>query len=244
MIIEFCVPVYNEEKILEKNVLTLLEYCSNQNYGFVWKIIIVVNGSSDGTLPICQKLKNSYPGKIDFVDFKEPGRGQALKAYWLESSADIITYMDIDLAVSLDSLLFLVQPIINHEDDLVIGSRLMPDSKISRSFLRELSSQSYNFLSRVILGHNFSDMQCGFKAIRTSTFKKIAQNLEEPKWFFDTELIIFAKTLGYVVKEIPVDWSENRYDERKSKVNLLKDSLKFTINLIKLRLRLKKCIKK
>jgi glycosyltransferase involved in cell wall biosynthesis len=238
MLIEFCLPVYNEEKILEKNVLTLLNYCLAQPYDFDWRIVVVINGSSDNSLAISGRLKKEHTERINFINIPEPGRGQALKKYWLQSQADILTYMDIDLAVSLDSILSLVQPIIDNQADLMIGSRLMPDSKISRSFIRELSSQSYNFLSRVILGHNFSDMQCGFKAIKSDAFKKIAPLINDAKWFFDTELIIFTKKLGFRVKEIPVDWSENRYDTRKSKVHMFRDSFKFFCDLIRLRIRL------
>ncbi len=238
MTVEFCLPVYNEEKILRNNVLTLLNYCLAQQFNFDWKIIIVINGSSDNSLAISKKLKEERADRIDFIDIPEPGRGQALKKYWLQSQADILTYMDIDLAVSLDNILFLIQPLTDNQADLVIGSRLMPDSKISRSFIRELSSQSYNFLSRIILGHNFSDMQCGFKAIRSNIFKKIAPQINDAKWFFDTELIIFTKKFGYRVKEVPVDWSENRYDTRKSKVHMVRDSFKFLYNLIGLKIKI------
>jgi selenophosphate synthetase-related protein len=114
----------------------------------------------------------------------------------------------------------------------------LPDSKINRSFIRELSSQSYNFLSKIILGHNFSDLQCGFKAIKVDVFNKIAPYIKDNKWFFDTELIFFTNYFGYKIKEMPVDWQENRYDKRKTKVNLIKDSFKFIINLIKLKIKI------
>ena len=244
MKVEICLPIYNEEKILEKNVNTLINYCLEKNFGFDWKIVIVINGSKDGSLKISQSLKEKFPALIDYVNFEDPGRGQALKKYWGKSEADIVTYMDIDLAVSLNHLDDLIWQIIEDQTDLTIGSRLLPESKIKRSFIRELSSQTYNFLSRVILGHNFSDMQCGFKAIRKKSLEKIIEHLQEQKWFFDTELILFAKQNGLRIKELPVDWSENRYDERKSKVNLLKDSLKFFYNLIRLKGRLIKTKKR
>jgi len=238
MKIEFCIPIYNEEKILKNNVIKLLRFFQSQNYNFDWQIILVVNGSSDNSWAICQELKSEYAGLIECRNFPEPGRGQALKKYYLSSQADVLVYMDVDLAVSLNNISDLISPIIAGQADLVIGSRLMPDSKIERSFIRELSSQTYNFLSKVILGHNFSDLQCGFKAVRTEAFKKFADNIKDNKWFFDTELIAYAHHFGYRVKEIPVDWSENRWDQRKSKVNLLRDSLRFLVNLVKLKIRI------
>lgn len=239
MLIKFCLPIHNEEKILKHNVLKLLNYCEKQNFSFNWKIVLIINGSDDDSLQIVHKLSEQY-SKIKIENIQQAGRGQALKKYWSTSKADIMAYMDIDLAASLDNIPRLIDPIILNKADLVIGSRLLPESKISRSFIRELSSQGYNFLSRVILKHHFSDLQCGFKAIRTNNFKKIAPFIKDNKWFFDTELIIFAKYFNYTIKEIPIDWSENRYNKRKSKVNLVKDSVKFIINLIKLKQRILK----
>ncbi|MBI4652910.1 glycosyltransferase [Candidatus Kuenenbacteria bacterium] len=243
MLIEFCVPVHNEEKILKNNILKLLNYCHNQNFNFDWKIVLINNGSQDNSEKICQELFNQYSQKIKIENIKQSGKGRALKFYWQKSKADIVIYMDIDLAVSLDNIPNLIEPIVQENYDLIIGSRLLSDSKIKRSFIRELSSQTYNFLSKIILGHYFSDLQCGFKAIKVDVFKKIAPYIQNNKWFFDTELIVFANYFKYKIKEIPIEWQENRYDERKSKVNLVKDSLKFLINLIKLKIRLNRLYK-
>jgi glycosyltransferase involved in cell wall biosynthesis len=235
--IHFCLPVYNEEKILEANVLKLLKFLQKQDQSYDWQIVILVNGSSDSSASISNNLSRNHP-QIKFIEVKTGGRGNVLHYYWDKSTGDINIYMDIDLAVSLDNIPHLINPLLNDEADLVIGSRLLPNSKIERSFLRELSSQTYNFLSKIILRHNFSDMQCGFKAVKTEKFKKIASHIKDKKWFFDTELIAFGKHFGWKITEIPVDWSENRYDERKSKVNIIRDSLKFLINLTKLKIRL------
>ncbi len=239
MLIEFCLPVYNEELILKSNVLMLLSYCRKQNFNFDWQIVIIVNGSSDATLNISKDLSKQYYKFIKYVNIKKAGRGQALKKYWLSSKADIVSYMDIDLAVSLNDIPNLILPIIKNKADLVIGSRLLPNSNIKRSFLRELSSQGYNFLSRLILKYKFSDLQCGFKAIKLNKFKTIAPYIKNEQWFFDTELVVWAKRFNFKIKEIPVNWEENRYDKRKSKVNVIRDSIKFLINLIKLKKQVK-----
>lgn len=237
MRVDFCIPVYNEEKILKNNILKLFSYCQKQNFPFVWQIAIVVNGSDDKSFQIASHLAKQYK-QIKAINIKPAGRGQALKKYWLESPADIVVYMDVDLAVSLDNINDLIFPLLQNKADLVIGSRLLPEAKINRSFVRELSSQGYNFLSRLILNHHFSDLQCGFKAIRKDFFKKIAPYIKNNHWFFDTELIVFTNLFGGQIKEIPVDWSENRYEQRKSKVNLIKDSFKFLFNLIKLKIKI------
>ncbi len=236
--IHFVVPVHNEEKILTKSIEKLLQYGERQNYPFDWQIHIVVNGSSDLTLDRARVLQARFPHRILLTDFPEPGRGLALKRAWLASSADIVMYMDVDLAVSLEHLAELLQPIFADESDVVIGSRNLSTSIIRRSLLREVVSQTYNHLSRLVLNHKFSDLQCGFKAISLGAFKEISPHLNGMHWFFDTELVLWATKRGLRVREIPVDWSENRYEKRKSKVRLVRDSCGFLLNLIRLRSRL------
>ena len=238
MLIEFCLPVHNEEKIIEPNILRLYNYCNNQNYNFDWQIIIINNGSSDETGNISRGIIQKY-NKIKLFNISQPGKGGALKAYWSATKADTIIYMDIDLAVSLENINLLIKPIQNNEADLVIGSRLLPNSKVKRSFLREWSSRTYNWLSRFILNHNFSDMQCGFKAIKTKPLKKYSNHILDDKWFFDTELIFYFHHFSARIKEIPVDWQEERYDMRKSKLNIFSNGIRFVFNLIRLRQRIK-----
>jgi len=239
MLIEFCLPIYNEEKILKKNLLFLLDYLKKQDFSFDWKIVLIINGSSDNSLQIAQEVSRAYSSKISFYNIIEKGKGIAFKKYFFQSRADIICYMDIDLAVSLDCLPGLLNPLISKQKDLVFGSRLLPDSQINRSFLRGLSSQIYNFLSRLILNHKFSDLQCGFKAFKVEKFKEINSFLRNNKWFFDTEFIIWSKQKGFKIEEIPVNRHEKRYDQRKSKVSLVKDSLIFLRNLLILRKKIK-----
>ncbi len=240
MAIDFCLPIYNEEKILKENALKLLDYCQKQNFNFAWQIVIINNGSTDNSLSIAYELVKKNPKKIKVENIEQAGKGRAIKTYGLKSKADIVAYIDIDLAVSLNNIPDLINPIILDKIDLVIGSRLLPGSKTDRAFFRELSSRMYIFLAKIILNHNFTDLQCGFKAIKSSALKKIIPYIKDDKWFFDTELIAYAKLFGCTTKEIPVDWSENRYQKRNSKLNLLKDSLKFMINLIKLKIKILK----
>jgi glycosyltransferase involved in cell wall biosynthesis len=242
MVIDFCVPIHNEEQILENNTLKLLNYLKSQNFNFAWCIILIINGSTDDSIIIGEKLAKNNPA-IKIKEIKKPSKSLSLKEYFLESSADIIIYMDADLAVSLEDIPSLIFPIIDNDYDLVIGSRLLKESKTERSLFRELSSQIYNVLSRLILKHNLSDLQCGFKAMKKEVFMKISNHINDPKWFFDTELIAFSQFFHYKIKEIPVNWSENRYEKRNSKVKVFRDSLTFIKNLFKLRGKLKRLSK-
>ncbi len=238
MLVEICLPVKNEEKILALNLQRLLDFCEGARFEFEWKIIGISNGSSDGTVGIFTEFEKRYTKNLSHLEISLPGRGRAIKQYWLKSQADIVCYLDIDLAVSPDQLTSLLAPIIRGEADLVIGSRLLPESKTKRSFLRETVSRTYNFLARLVLANKVSDLQCGFKAIKEDVFKKIEPYLEDDYWFFDTEMVSLARHFSYRIYELPDDWNESRYANRVSKVKIVRDIIRFIGNLVRLRYRL------
>lgn len=238
MLINFFLPSYNEEQILEKNCLKLLSFLKNKNYSFNWNLTLLINGSIDNSENIANSLIKNHK-EINKYIIAEKGRGNAIKTFLDNDQADYNIYMDVDLAVSLENIDDLIAELIQKENDLVFGSRLKSGAHTDRSFIRELSSRAYILLSKIILKHHFSDLQCGFKGIKREAWLKISPFIKDKKWFFDTELVAFAQKLNFKIKEIPVNWSENRYEKRKSKVNVLKDSLVFINELIKLKRRLK-----
>jgi len=240
MLIDFCLPIKNEALILSNSLNKLISYCERAGFNFSWRIIGVINGSSDASADILRDFKRRWPGQIDFIEVTEAGRGRALKKYWSASSADVFSYMDCDLAVSLDNLPALIRPLVNNEADLAIGSRFAAGSAIRRSLLREFISQAYSLLSRFLLNHKIADLQCGFKAVRRGTFQRIKPYLIDDYWFFDTELTLLALHFDFRVKQVPVDWQENRYQRRPSTVKIWRDSWDFLKNLIFFRRRLKK----
>ncbi|KKQ40816.1 MAG: hypothetical protein US58_C0012G0025 [Candidatus Magasanikbacteria bacterium GW2011_GWA2_37_8] len=237
MKVEFCLPVYNEAAILKDNVLRLLGFVKQQNFSFDWQIVLIVNGSSKEFEDLAKGISNDFDSLIKTVIYAEKGKGRAIKNYALVSTADVFVYMDADLAVALTDLPSLVTPLLNNEADLVMGSRLLKGSKKERSFFREFSSLIYIWLSKIILRHSFSDLQCGFKAINLQKFKQIVPLIKDNQWFFDTELIYLFQKNNWRIKEIPVDWSENRYQARRSKIKVFKDGWSFLKKLVELRVR-------
>lgn len=238
MLVEICLPVKNEEKILAPNLQRVLDFCRQADFSFHWKIIGLVNGSTDNTLNIFSEFKKNYPQEIDYIEISEPGKGRAIRQYWALSQADILSYLDIDLAVLPSQLPELIWPLINNQADLSFGSRLLKESNTNRSLFREASSRAFNFLVKILLPNKVSDLQCGFKAIRRDVFRKILPYLKDDHWLFDSELVLLSQHFSYRLKEFPVDWDENRYQKRLSKVRVFRDLGKFLAGLIRLRFRL------
>ncbi len=238
MLLEICLPVKDEEKILATNLQKIIDYCESANFTFDWKIIGLSNGSTDRTVEILNVLKQNNPKRIDYIELLLPGKGRALKKYWQMSGADILVSLDIDLSVSPEQLPALINPLINNEADIVIGSRFLVGSRIKRSKFRGQISKIFNWLSRFMFAHKISDLQCGFKAVKSDVYQKISPYLRNNYFYFDSELLVIGLRFSYRLKEVPVDWAENRFQVRVSKIKIVSDSFSFLCDMLFFRLRL------
>ncbi len=206
-VVNITIPVYNEEVALVNCIKTLRSFLQ-KNVNFKWSILIADNASTDSTLNVAMELAKQYQDvTYSHIDIK--GRGRALRKVWLESKADIVSYMDVDLSTGLEAFPPLIESIENGNYDISIGSRLMHGSHIKRSAKREFISRSYNLIIKLLFFCKFHDAQCGFKAASINTVKEIVPLVKNQKWFFDTEFLIIAEKKGYRIKEIPVEWTED-----------------------------------
>ncbi len=210
--VDVVVPVYNEERVLAQSIATLRQFLEG-NLAHRWRIVIADNASTDKTWEIAQALSRKHPDVIS-IHLQEKGRGRALRQAWLESNADIVSYMDVDLSTDLGAFPKLIRAI-EEGCDIAIGSRLTPGSSVKRSFKRELTSRIYNLLIKAMFRTKFSDAQCGFKVLSIKAARELIPLIRDQKWFFDTELLLFAEKKGYRIKDIPVAWVE-RPDSRVS----------------------------
>ncbi len=201
-------PVYNEEEELADHTETLIRFLKSDLTDFSWGITIADNASTDGTLKAAQKLSKKYK-EVSVLHLKQKGRGRAVKAAWLQTPADIHCYMDIDLSTDLKHLPGLVRSLIRGYD-IAIGSRNSQGSRVyGRSLLRTITSKAYILMIKSIFWVQFSDAQCGFKAIRDDAAKKILPLVKDDEWFFDSELLIIAEKLGFRIYEEHVTWIDN-----------------------------------
>ncbi len=232
-LLNITLPVFNEESALASSIARLHAVASSR-LPFRWNIVIADNGSTDRTPEIARSLAEQY-ANTSVVHLDQKGRGRALKAAWLESGADILSYMDADLSTDLEALPALLRPLDCGLCDVAIGSRLLRAELTTRSLRREFISRSYNFLLKAMLGVHFSDAQCGFKAITSRAAEELLPLVADTAWFFDTELLVLAERLGYRIFELPVRWTE----ERNSHVKILRTALQDIQGVLRLRRRFK-----
>jgi len=207
--VDIMIPVLNEAHVLEKSVSTVRAFCA-EHLPYRWRVVVVDNGSTDGTQDVARRLKERFPQDVDFYHLRERGRGRALRHAWTQSAADVCCYTDVDLSTELAALPKIVDAIVHGGCDVATGSRLQKGrSQVTRSLKRYIISKSYNIMVRRCLGVRFSDAQCGFKAVSRRAIERIVPQIQDQSWFFDTELLVLAERQGYRIADIPVRWIED-----------------------------------
>jgi len=226
--VDIIIPVYNEERDLPNSIKKLTEFLET-NLTNPCQVIILDNASTDGTREISEGLCQQYQ-QVNYHYLSQKGRGRALRTAWLESNADLVSYMDVDLSTDLAYFPLMIKAL-ESGHHVAIGSRLSQASKVSRSFKRECISRAYNLMIKAMFFTTFPDAQCGFKALTRQAAQAIVPHIKNNNWFFDTELLILAAKNGYLIKSVPVKWD----DDPNSSVNVISTVTEDFRGLLRLR---------
>jgi glycosyltransferase involved in cell wall biosynthesis len=226
--VDIIIPVYNEERDLPNSIRTLTGFLQ-ANLSQAWRVVIADNASTDGTRSVAEELCRRHRG-VDYLYLPQKGRGRALRAAWLASTADLVGYMDVDLSTDIAHFPQLIQAL-ESGYDISVGSRLSRESQVTRSFKREFISRSYNLMIKGMFFTGFPDAQCGFKALTREAAQAIVPHVKNNNWFFDTELLLIAAKRGYQIKSVPVRW----VDDPDSTVKVLGTATEDIKGLLRLR---------
>jgi glycosyltransferase involved in cell wall biosynthesis len=229
-VLDFVIPVYNEERALEASVRRLDGYLRSR-LPYSYTITIADNASTDDTWAIAVRLEAELPG-VRALHLDRKGRGRALRAAWSSSTAAVVGYMDVDLSTDLKAIPPLVAPLLSGHSDIAIGTRLARGSRVTRGPKREMISRCYNLLLHGVLAATFSDAQCGFKALRRDVAARLVPLVEDDAWFFDTEMLVLAEEAGLRIHEVPVDWVDDP-DSRVAIAATARDDLRGVARLVR-----------
>lgn len=228
------IPVFNEERRLERGIRRLAPFLA-EAMACDYELVIADNASTDGTAEIARRLAAEFP-RVRVVRMAAKGRGGALRQVWSTSDAEVCSYMDVDLSSDLESFPELVRVVASGGAELTVGSRLLQTGGTQRSWQREVMSRGYNGLLRTAFGVQFSDAQCGFKAISRRAAQTLLPLVESNHWFFDTELLVLAERAGFRIHDLPVRWRE----DRDSTVKVLRTVGEDLRGILRLRARLRR----
>lgn len=229
------IPAYNEEKRIEKTLLSIYQYLAKQNYDY--EILVVNDGSNDRTSEVVSNLKEKIKNLILINNKENRGKGYVVKQGMLEAKGKLRLFMDADNSTTIDHLeKFYPYLKENGGDyDIVIASIGIKGAKVAygEKFYKRIFGKLGNLWIQFWLLPGIWDTQRGFKLFSAKAGEDVFKRVEDPGWSFDVEALAIAKKLGYKIKEIPINWQ----NDPQSKVKLSAYP-KFLIAVLKIRLKL------
>jgi glycosyltransferase involved in cell wall biosynthesis len=166
--ISIVIPLYNEEDSLPELVAWIERVCLQHEYSY--EIIMVDDGSSDGSWQVIRKLIAQYP-VIKAIKFQRNyGKSPALHVGFKAASGNVVITMDADLQDSPDEIPGLYKMVTEEGYDLVSGWKKV---RYDNAITKNLPSKLYNGVNRWISGIKLHDMNCGLKAYRKKVVKSI-----------------------------------------------------------------------
>jgi dolichyl-phosphate beta-glucosyltransferase len=230
--VSIIIPAYNEVDRLEASIRALREYLRSVRWTF--EVILVVEPGNDGTLDLARRITGRNEAFEVIGNKVHRGKGYAVRTGMLRARGEIAIFMDADLSTPLPELdRFLARFEEAPRVDVLVGNRRHAHSVILKrqGFVRRKMGQTFNALLRAIVGVGLADTQCGFKAFRRRARESIFVRQRLDGFAFDVEVLLLAARLGFIVEDMPVQWT----DSRGSRVRIFRDSFGMLLDAIRVR---------
>ncbi len=229
------IPAYNEETNIRLGSLDKVHrYLNVQNYS--WEVLLVDDGSTDATGRLLDSFAKDVRG-FRVIHNPHQGKASTVISGMLQAKGGVVLFTDLDQATPIDQLAK-VLPWFSKGFDVVIGSR--SGRREGAPLTRVIMARGFMIIRSLLLGlAGITDTQCGFKGFKNAAAAdifgrlKLYGKMRKVKGSmvsagFDVETLFLARTLGYKIKEVPVEW---HYVETR-RVNPIKDSFQGFLDIL------------
>jgi glycosyltransferase involved in cell wall biosynthesis len=226
------IPCYNEKPTIEK----LLKEVDNVDLGTTKKeIIIIDDGSSDGTREILKKISDKNKNiSLIFQEYNQ-GKGAALKRGILASTGDVVIVQDADLEYDPQEYKRLLYPIERGHADVVYGSRFIGGEPHRIIYYRnQVANKFLTMLSNIFTGLNLTDMETCYKMLKGDLARTLGKDLRAQRFGFEPEITARIAKSKAAVYEIGISYYGRSKEEGK-KIGL-SDGVKAVWEIIKFNL--------
>lgn len=220
------IPVYNEATGIKKTIQMVDRFLAGQ--GEPYEIIVVDDGSSDGTSAVIHLLQQKNPCLRLVKNRANMGKGAAVRRGMLTARGRWHLFCDADLSAPIEEVNNLL-PLLKQGYPVVIGSRALPGSRLlhRQPWWREMLGRLFNLLVRLTCLPGIRDSQCGFKLFDRQASRAVFSRQTIAGFAFDVEILCISRKLGLPVAEVPVTWA----DSRASTVKVIRDGARMLADL-------------
>jgi len=220
------VPAYNEAERLDEGLRRLAEVLPAAVPGRRIEVIVVDDGSTDGTGQRALALAGRFDQARVLSLPVNTGKGAAIRSGVAAASGDQVAFMDADMSIDPSQLGDLVSALDGAE--VAIGTRAARGAVDYHNVARTAMGRAFNRLVNAVTGVGLADTQCGFKAFTTPVARLLFHLAVIDRFAFDVEVLFRARRLGLRVCEVPVDWrhvADSRVRPVADPVSMLADVL-------------------
>ncbi len=201
-------PCYNEKKTIRTIVALVLQQ------PFDIELLIVDDGSKDGTRDILAELALQYPQVRVLLQDVNQGKGAALRRGFAEATGDIVLVQDADMEYDPGEYGHLVQPILDGKADVVFGSRFAGSAHRVLYFWHTVGNRALTTFSNMVTDLNLTDMETCYKVFRREVIQSI--KLEENRFGIEPEMTAkLAAMPNLRIYEVPISYDGRTYAEGK-----------------------------
>lgn len=224
------IPAYNEGARLGRTLDRVLAYVSDQRWDA--EVVVVNDGSRDRTADLVRDYAQRNRCLRLLENPGNHGKGYSVRNGMLNAHGEILLFSDADLSSPIEEAPKLLAAL-QAGADVAIGSRwLQPELQTQRqSLLRQFYGRLFNLALRILLGLNFKDTQCGFKAFTRQAAQNIFPLQRIERWGFDPELLYLSRKSGFKVVEVPVSWAHREG----TRISPLRDGVKMFGEVLRVR---------
>jgi len=235
--VSLIIPIYQAEEFIEQNITRLVAYCAQTPQ--INDLILVNDGSTDRTHDIIEASLKNHDQNINYIHLKNNvGKGAAVKAGIAAAQGDHAIFTDCDLPYAFSNVDQAITQLIDHQAQMIIGSRMHPDSlyhirpqNLSYIYIRHTSGRLFNKMVKIITGLPLEDTQASLKGFDRETAELCLKKMTTTGFAFDIDLLVCAHQNKRRIVQIPLEFN---YESEMSTMSFFKHAVFMSFVLLRI----------